>query len=62
MAFKQASIWACEKCDWKDDKVMQSDVLLPKPHEHCPRCGGDLVGKKASLLDEMQAKIKQVLA
>lgn len=46
--------WSCSRCGWRQDAVMRSDVLVPRP-ERCPKCGGDeLVVKPTSFLDKLQ--------
>lgn len=44
--------WACSQCDWRQAAVSKSDVLLPKP-EKCPKCGGAVELKAATLVSRI---------
>ena len=56
MPLKTPQQWVCSQCGWRQDAVMKSDVLLPKP-ACCPKCGAEVVMRDAGWVQQLKTVI-----
>ena len=59
MAFRPKPVtYSCAKCGWKKTVWPKSDALRPGEFfRECPKCRGEVLGKKASVLESIVRKL-----
>ncbi|SFN44969.1 hypothetical protein SAMN05660284_01518 [Formivibrio citricus] len=59
----QPMLYRCPKCGWKDVFAPKSDMLIEKPWEACPNCGGhELECKPAGAMDVAVEKLSKIFS